>query len=121
MTIYGKYLYLAYRRATSIPPASWRVFSGDFYNAGVLELSKGDYLSKYENIVLIGNMGTGKTHTTIALGLLDLLIVDEVGFVPFTPKVAHLLFQAFSERYLKGESHHYLKPRVYAGLTARFP
>jgi len=107
----------------------------------VLELAKGDYLSKNENIVLIGNMGTGKTHTSIALGLLacqlgkkvrfytatglvnelleaqdqyalgkrlsqlsklDLLIIDEVGFVPFTPEGARLLFHAFSESYLKG-------------------
>ena len=36
------------------------------------------------------------------LARLDLLIVDEVGFVPFTPEGARLLFQAFSERYLKG-------------------
>ena len=28
--------------------------------------------------------------------------VDEVGFVPFTPEGAQLLFQTFSERYLKG-------------------
>jgi DNA replication protein DnaC len=109
--------------------------------AGVLELAKGDYLSKNENVVLIGNMGTGKTHTAIALGImacqmgrrvrfypatslaselleaqdqhllgkrliqlsrLELLIVDEVGFVPFTPEGARLLFQAFAERYLKG-------------------
>jgi len=35
-------------------------------------------------------------------GRLDLLIVDEVGFVPFTPEGARLLFQAFTERYLKG-------------------
>jgi DNA replication protein DnaC len=35
------------------------------------------------------------------LARLDLLIVDEVGFVPFTPEGARLLFQAFSERYLK--------------------
>ncbi len=109
--------------------------------AAVLELAKGDYLARRENVVLIGNMGTGKTHTAIALGLLacqsgkrvrfhtatglaselleaqdqhslarrldqlaklDLLIVDEVGFVPFTPEGARLLFQAFSERYLKG-------------------
>ena len=107
----------------------------------VLELAKGEYISKNENIVLIGNMGTGKTHTAVALGLLacqmgkkvrfytatglvnellaaqdqhtlgkrlaqlarlDLLIVDEVGFVPFTPEGARLLFQTFSERYLKG-------------------
>lgn len=109
--------------------------------ARVLELAKSQYLEKNENIVLIGNMGTGKTHTAVALGLLgcqagkkvrfytatglvnelleaqdqhalgkrlaqlaraDLLIVDEVGFVPFTPEGARLLFQAFSERYLKG-------------------
>ncbi len=109
--------------------------------AGVLELAKGEYLSKNENVVLIGNMGTGKTHTAVALGVLscqlgkkvrfytatslinelleaqdqhtlgkrlaqlarlDLLIVDEVGFVPFTPEGARLLFQIFSERYLKG-------------------
>jgi DNA replication protein DnaC len=109
--------------------------------AKVLELAKGDYLSKNENIVLIGNMGTGKTHTAVSLGLLacqsgekvrfytatglinelleaqdqhmlgkrlaqlarvDLLIVDEVGFVPFSPEGARLLFQTFSERYLKG-------------------
>lgn len=109
--------------------------------AKVLELAKGDYLSKNENIVLIGNMGTGKTHTAVSLGLLacqsgkrvrfytatglinelleaqdqhmlgkrlaqlarvDLLIVDEVGFVPFSPEGARSLFQMFSERYLKG-------------------
>jgi DNA replication protein DnaC len=109
--------------------------------AGVIDLAKGDYLGNNENVVLIGNMGTGKTHTAIALGImacqmgkrvrfytatslandlleaqdqhllgkklaqlarLELLIVDEVGFVPFTPEGARLLFQAFSERYLKG-------------------
>jgi len=107
----------------------------------VLELAKGEYMAKKENIALVGNMGTGKTHTAIALGLLacrqgrkvrfftaaqlinelvetreqhalgrrlsqlqklDLLILDEVGFVPFTPDGARLLFQVCSERYLKG-------------------
>lgn len=28
--------------------------------------------------------------------------MDDVGFVPFTPEGAQLLFQTFSERYLKG-------------------
>lgn len=107
----------------------------------VLQLAKGDYLARKENVVLIGNMGTGKTHTAIALGLLacrqgrkvrfytatglindlleaqeqhslgrrlsqlqklDLLVLDEVGFVPFTPEGARLLFQLCAERYLRG-------------------
>jgi DNA replication protein DnaC len=109
--------------------------------AKILELTKGEYLAKKENVVLMGNMGTGKTHTAISLGLLacregkrvrfitatglinelveaqdqhalgkrlahlqklDLLILDEVGFVPFTPEGARLLFQVCADRYLKG-------------------
>jgi DNA replication protein DnaC len=109
--------------------------------AKVLELAKGEYLAKKENVALMGNMGTGKTHGAISLGLLacrqgkkvrfitatglindlveaqeqhtlgrrlaqiqklDLLILDEVGFVPFTPDGARLLFQVCSDRYLKG-------------------
>ncbi len=109
--------------------------------AGVLELAKGEYIPKKENIALVGNMGTGKTHVAISLGLqacrqgrkvrfftatglvnemveaqeqhalgrrmaqlqkLDLLILDEVGFVPFTVDGARLLFQVCADRYLKG-------------------
>jgi DNA replication protein DnaC len=109
--------------------------------AGVLELAKGEYLARKENAVMVGNMGTGKTHVAIALGLLacrqgkkvrfatatglindlvetqeqhtlgrrlaqlqklDLLILDEVGFVPFTTDGARLLFQVCADRYLKG-------------------
>ena len=39
------------------------------------------------------------------IGYLDpdfMLILDEVGFVPFTPDGARLLFQVCSDRYLKG-------------------
>ena len=109
--------------------------------AMVLELAKGEYLAKNENVALVGNMGTGKTHVAIGLGLLacrqgkkvrfftatglvndlveaqeqhslgrrlaqlqklDLLILDEVGFVPFTSDGARRLFQVCAERYLKG-------------------
>ena len=109
--------------------------------AKVLELAKGEYMAKRENVAMMGNMGTGKTHVAISLGLLacrqgkkvrfitatglindlveaqeqhtlgkrlaqlqklDLLILDEVGFVPFTPDGARLLFQVCSDRYLKG-------------------
>ena len=107
----------------------------------ILELSKGDYLDRNENIIALGNSGTGKTHTAIALGLsacqqgksvyftqasqlvhmlleareerellrlkkkllsYDLLIIDELGFVPFSKSGAELLFDIFSGRYEKG-------------------
>ena len=35
----------------------------------VLKLAQGEYLSKAENIVLLGNSGTGKTHIATALGM----------------------------------------------------
>lgn len=35
----------------------------------VMELARGEYLSKRENVLAVGNSGTGKTHLAIALGL----------------------------------------------------
>jgi DNA replication protein DnaC len=35
----------------------------------VLELARGEYLSRRENVLAVGNSGTGKTHLAIALGL----------------------------------------------------
>ena len=107
----------------------------------VLDLAKGEYLDKGENIIALGNSGTGKTHLAIALGysacqqgksvyfvqaahlvhlLLEakeekdllrlkkkllsyhLLIIDELGFVPFSKTGADLLFEIFSNRYEQG-------------------
>lgn len=107
----------------------------------VLELSRGEYLRGKENIIALGNTGTGKTHLAISLGLLacqqgwkvrfysaaglinelmeaqaqqrltrlekqlgrqDLIILDEVGFIPFSPAGSQMLFQFCSGRYLKG-------------------
>ena len=107
----------------------------------VLELSRGEYIRAKENIIAIGNTGTGKTHLAVSLGLLacqqgwkvrfytaaglinelgeaqaqhrlsrlekqltrqDLIILDEVGFIPFTPSGSQALFQFCSDRYLKG-------------------
>ena len=95
----------------------------------VLELARGHYLDAKENVLLIGQIGTGKTHVATALGVaacrqgarvrfltaaglvnelleaqathrlsryeqgllrLHLLILDEVGFVPFTKLGADL-------------------------------
>jgi DNA replication protein DnaC len=107
----------------------------------VLELARGEYIERHENIALIGSIGTGKTHIAIALGLAaceqgrrvrfytaaglinelleaqeahrlskleawlmrqDLIILDEVGFVPFSQRGAQMLFAFVSQKYLRG-------------------
>jgi DNA replication protein DnaC len=104
----------------------------------VLDLMRGDYLDRHENILLVGNPGTGKTHIATALGnaacaqgkrvrfytttqlvtqLLEareerqlqrllariekhhLLILDELGYVPFSKAGAELLFDVISRAY----------------------
>jgi hypothetical protein len=37
--------------------------------AMVLELARCEFLSRSENVLLLGNSGTGKTHIGLALGL----------------------------------------------------
>jgi DNA replication protein DnaC len=109
--------------------------------AKILELARGEYLAKCENILFVGEIGTGKTHLATALGIAacrqgkrvrfytaanliheltearderrllrlqtqlmkqDLIVLDEVGFVPFSAQGSQLLFQFCSERYLRG-------------------
>jgi len=107
----------------------------------VLDLFRGEYITRRENIALIGGIGTGRTHTATALGVAaceqnqrvrfytavslvnelleaqethtlsklenrlmkqDLIILDEVGFVPFSQRGAQMLFAFASQRYLRG-------------------
>lgn len=104
----------------------------------VRELLRGEYLDKRENILLIGNSGTGKSHLASALafaacaqgravrfylvtslvtqllerreeGQLErlqrqlershLLVLDELGYVPFSKAGAELLFEVISRTY----------------------
>ena len=104
----------------------------------VLELMVGEYINKKENILLVGNSGTGKTHLATAMGFAscmqgnkvrfftvkalithllemaeqrqlaktlkqlerqDLLILDELGYTPFTKTGAELLFEVISRAY----------------------
>ena len=116
----------------------------DFRSQGSLneplirELLRGEYIDKRENVLLMGNSGTGKTHLASALGfaacalgkkvrfftvtqlvteLLEkredrqlkrflfqlekqhLLILDELGYVPFSKAGAELLFDVVSRAY----------------------
>ena len=104
----------------------------------VLELLRGEYLDRRENILLVGNSGTGKTHLATALGVaacgqgkrvrfyrvtelitqlmearedrelsrlkkqltrLELLILDELGYVPASKLGAELLFDVIGTAY----------------------
>lgn len=104
----------------------------------VRELMRGEYLDRRENVLLIGNSGTGKTHLATALafaacqqgrgvrfftatGLVtqllerreerelerflkqlersDLIVLDELGYVPFSKAGAELLFDVVGRAY----------------------
>jgi DNA replication protein DnaC len=102
----------------------------------VLELSQGGYMSRAENIILMGNPGLGKSHIATGLALaacrqgkrvrffgvaslvndmlaanrdlrlsrfikpftrLDLVVLDELGFLPFSKDGGQVLFQLCSD------------------------
>ena len=111
---------------------------GGLSKARVVELAQGDYLTKKESIILVGNPGLGKTHLATGLALAackqgkrvrffgaaglvndllaaqkelrlskfmalilkhDLVVLDEVGFIPFSTEGAQNLFQFCSDLY----------------------
>jgi len=104
----------------------------------VRELMVGEYADRRENVLLVGNSGTGKTHLASALGFAgcmqgrkvrfftvkalvtqliemaeqrhlertlkqlerqDILILDELGYVPFSRTGAELIFEVISRAY----------------------
>jgi DNA replication protein DnaC len=104
----------------------------------IQELMVGEYTDRRENILLVGNSGTGKTHLASALGFAgcmqgrkvrfftvktlvnqlmetaeqrhlertlkqlerqDILILDELGYVPFSKTASELLFEVISRAY----------------------
>ncbi|MGH3084701.1 MAG: IS21-like element helper ATPase IstB, partial [Gaiellaceae bacterium] len=135
------------RAAGTLDQGAGRAASGEEFDFGfqrsvqttlVLHLGQFDFLTAKDNVVLLGQPGTGMTHVAIALGIraclagqrvafatatewvarlgdaqrqgrLDeelrkllwtpLLIVDEVGYIPFDPAAANLMFSLVSSRY----------------------
>lgn len=107
----------------------------------VLALAQCEFVSHKENVLLVGNSGTGKTHLAIALGIeacrrghrvrfwpvaqlaaelleaqhehrltrlekqwlrLDLVVLDELGYVTLSRTSSELLFQFLAARYERG-------------------
>ena len=57
----------------------------------VRELLHGEYIDNRENVLLIGNSGTGKTHLASALGFAACAIGKKVRFFTVTNLVTELL------------------------------
>lgn len=74
-----------------------------------------DFVERREDLVLMGDVGTGKTHMASALcalacerrldreaaiiGKARLLVIDELGFLPLDADGARLLFQVLADAY----------------------
>jgi DNA replication protein DnaC len=65
----------------------------------VLELARSEYVARRENIIAVGNSGTGKTHIAIGLGLAACQKGLSVGFTTAAAMV-HELIEARDERRL---------------------
>jgi len=107
----------------------------------VLALARGSFIAQHENLICVGQIGTGKTHLATAIGYAacelgyrvrfftaatlvnelveaheqqrlsrlerslqkeQLIIIDELGFLPFSQQGTHLLFSFISQRYQRG-------------------
>jgi DNA replication protein DnaC len=78
----------------------------------VLELMRGEYLDAHENILFLGNPGTGKTHLATALGHAACAQGKRVRFLPVVELVSQLL-EAREDRQLQRlrrqlDAHHLL-------------
>ena len=64
----------------------------------VMELARCEYVQRRENIIAVGNSGTGKTHVALGLGLAACQRGMSVGFT--AAALVHELMEARDERRL---------------------
>ena len=79
-----------------IAPNSWRFLRSTKL---VLELARCEFLSRKENLLLLGNSGTGKTHIALALGLSACQRGHRVRFTTAAALVSELI-EARDEKHL---------------------
>ena len=65
----------------------------------VMELARCEYIERRENVIAVGNSGTGKTHVALGLGLAACQRGMSVGFT-FAAALVHELMEARDERRL---------------------
>ena len=63
-----------------------------------MELARCEYVQRRENVIAVGNSGTGKTHVALGLGLAACQRGMSVGFT--TAALVHELMEAGDERRL---------------------
>ena len=67
----------------------------------VLDLARGDYIGRRENVIALGNSGTGKTHVALGLGLAACQRGMSVGFTTAAALVHELLAARDEKRLLR--------------------
>ena len=67
----------------------------------VLDLARCDYINAHDNIIALGNSGTGKTHVALALGLAACQRGLSVGFMTAAGLVHQLMEARYERRLLR--------------------
>ena len=71
----------------------------------VLELARGEYIERRENVIALGPSGTGKSHLALALGLAACQRGFTTGFVTAAGLVHQLMEARDEKRLLKLQAH----------------
>ena len=66
----------------------------------VMELARCEYTQRRENVIAVGNSGTGKTHVALGLGLAACQRGFSVGFTTTAAALVHEMMEARDERRL---------------------